>query len=563
MCERAPRASHAKRSAPAPFDFAQGAVSDSRTAKRRARERIGESEGRSPSDQIRLCTDILRASVKAYGLAILIASAAVALTRLTWPFFRSAPFAPVFGAAALSAHVGSAGAGVVATLLGAAGLALLSPPGAPFGWMSPPLLVYVAIGLIGSRLIAGRNRLVAALRASDAELRATIEHVRESEQKLRRAQKMEAVGQLAAGVAHNFNNLLQVTLGYTDVLMDSRRDGALDETAIAEIRRATERGAALTRQLLAFGRRHDARAVRVDMDATIGALHDMLTRVIREDIALTMTLETGGAAVMIDPNDLEQVVFNLVLNARDAMPSGGAVAVDMTRVTIDAASKPPDTHVAPGDYVRLRVRDNGIGMTSDVQSHLFEPFFTTKEVGTGTGLGLPFVDGIARHAGGFVTVESAPGQGTTVSVLLPVAPAAPSSPVPAASAPVHRRAARPATILLVEDEAGVRTTTARILTHAGYRVIATATPAEACGIFDKEPSAIDLLLTDVVMPEMHGPELAERLLAKRPDLPVMFMSGYSDVMPATAAATARMAFVPKPFDAASLAATVERLIMTA
>jgi signal transduction histidine kinase len=503
----------------------------------------------------------LRSSVRAFGLAVLVTSAGVALTRLTWPFFSGAPFAPVFAAVAISAHWGSRGAGIFATVLGAAGLALVATAPSPYGWTSPALFIYLAIALTGSYVISGRNRAVAALRASEAELRATLEHVRESEQKLRRAQKMEAVGQLAAGVAHNFNNLLQVTLGYTEILMDSRRDGALDETAISEIRRATERGAALTRQLLAFGRRHDSRAMRVDMDATIGALHDMLMRVIREDIALTMTLDSGGSAVMIDPNDLEQAVFNLVINARDAMPSGGAIGVEVTRATIDAATKPPDTTVAPGDYVRLRVRDNGTGMTADVQAHLFEPFFTTKEVGTGTGLGLPFVHGIARHGGGFVTVESAPGKGTAVSVYLPVAPkdAQPSGPPPAT--PARRPAARTATILLVEDEEGVRTTTARILTHAGYRVIATGTPVEACEIFEKEPSAIDLLLTDVVMPGMHGPELAERLLTKRPELPVVFMSGYSDVMPASAAATGRMAFVPKPFAAAGLVANVERLLV--
>jgi two-component system, cell cycle sensor histidine kinase and response regulator CckA len=505
----------------------------------------------------------LRESLKAYGLAVLVTSAAVALTRLTWPFFSVAPFAPLFGAVALSAHWGNSRAGIFSTAIGALGLALVFPPGPPYGW-TPALVIYVAIALIGSYLIGGRNVALKALRASEAELRATLEHVRESERKLRRAQKMEAVGQLAAGVAHNFNNLLQVTMGYTDVLMDSRRDGALDEMAIAEIRRATERGASLTRQLLAFGRKHDARVVRVAMDATIGALRDMLTRVSREDITLTMHLDSGGAAVMIDPNDLEQAVFNLVINARDALPGGGAIHVGVSRLTVDAAMKPADSAAVPGEYVCLRVRDNGIGMTPDIVAHLFEPFFTTKEVGTGTGLGLPFVDGIARHAGGFVTIDTAPGKGTTVSVFLPVAPAAATTP--AAAPPVaraRRSAPRTVTIRLVEDEEGVRATTSRILQHAGYNVISAASALEALDAFEKARSSIDLLLTDVVMPDMHGPELAERLLALRPELPIVFVSGYSDVMPASATATAQMAFIPKPFAAATLVATVERLLVTA
>jgi signal transduction histidine kinase len=415
----------------------------------------------------------------------------------------------------------------------------------PFGWTSPSLLIFVAIALIGSRLIAGRNRASAALRRSEAELRATLEQVRASEEKLRHAHKMEAIGQLAAGVAHNFNNLLQVTLGYTDVLMDSRRDRALDETAIAEIRRATERGASLTRQLLAFGRKHDARIGRVDMDATLAALRDMLTRVVREDVVLTFALESGGACVEVDPYDLEQVVFNLVINARDALPAGGKVHVDASRVT---------------EYVRLRVRDNGSGMSPEVRAHLFEPFFTTKQVGEGTGLGLAFVDGIVRHAKGFVTVDSAPGQGTTVSLFFPIAPPLTAAPVvPPASGPA-RAAARRARILLVEDEAAVRETTAQMLDRAGYDVIVAATPEAALACFQQRPSGVDLLLTDVVMPGMQGPELAERLLAKRPELPVVFVSGYSEVMPAAATATARMAFVPKPFAAATLIATVERLL---
>jgi len=501
----------------------------------------------------------LRASLRTYGLALAVSSAAVALTQFTWPLFRGAPFAPVFGAVALSAHLGSGGAGILATAIAAIGLPIAFSSATPFGWTSPSLIIFVGIALVGSRLISGRRRAILALRRSEAELRDTLEQVRASEDKLRQAQKMEAVGQLAAGVAHNFNNLLQVTLGYTDILMDARRDGQLDDMAIAEIRRATERGASLTRQLLAFGRKHDARVGRVDMDATLAALRDMLTRVVREDIELTFALESAGACVEIDPYDLEQMVFNLVINARDALPSGGRVHVDATRTVVDAATKRPDT-APPGEYVRLRVRDNGSGMTPDVQAHLFEPFFTTKEVGEGTGLGLAFVDGVVRHARGFVTVDSVQGQGTTLALFFPVAPPLTAPPPAAPAADTAPAAARRARILLVEDETGVRETTARILDRAGYDVTAVATPDEALMRFADRPGAVDLVITDIVMPGMHGPELTERLLAKRPDLPVVFVSGYSEGMPPAATATARMAFVPKPFASGTLVATVERLL---
>jgi PAS domain S-box-containing protein len=532
--------------------------------------------------------------------------------------------------------------------------------------------VFVPVALIGSRLIAGRNRAVAALRASEAELRATWEHatlgaalldragrvvrinpalerllgysgaaaagtpfrafshpdeaaeeqerfagfidgagafyqreqryrrqdgslfwarvtvsvirgadavrtgalavledvtarrqaeedLRASEERLRRAQKMEAVGQLVGGVAHNFNNLLTITMGYTDILLDGDRDES-EQIAIHEIRKATERGASLTRQLLAFGRTHDARVERVDLDRTVESLREMLTRVIREDIQLTIDVEGGPAAVTIDPSDLEQVIVNLVINARDALPAGGTIHIEVTRVSIDPTNRPPDQVVAPGEYVRLRVRDNGIGMTPDVLSHLFEPFFTTKEVGEGTGMGLAFVHGIARHGGGFVTVDTAPAKGTTVSVYLPPAPAAETEAAAAEPPMVSTHDPQPATILLVEDDRAVRDMTAQMLSRAGYRVLSAATPGEASTLFAQHADEVDLLVTDVVMPDMHGPALAEQLRARRPALRVLFVSGYSDAMPEGATATGRVNFLAKPFAPSHLVTTVTELL---
>jgi signal transduction histidine kinase len=502
---------------------------------------------------------VLRTLGKPYGLAVLVTLTSVAVTRATWPFFSIAPFAPVFAAVAVATHWGSGRAGLLAILLAAGGMATTLPSS---GFHLQPLsvAVFAAIALVGSRLIDGRNRATAALRAREAELRATLEDVRASEEKVRRAQKMEAVGQLAAGVAHNFNNLLQVTMGYTDILLDDCED-ALVRSAATEIRRSTERGAALTRHLLAFGRKHDPRDARIEPAATVAALSDMLTRVIREDIQLTMDL-AGARAVLIDPNDLEQVIFNLVINARDALPRGGTIHVSLDAATVDAATGPGEHSVTAGEYVRLRVRDNGVGMTPDVQAHLFEPFFTTKEVGEGTGLGLAFVQGVARHAGGFVTIDTAPHQGTTVSLYLPPDDGPAAAP-DIAPPPEPKPSAAPATILLVEDETAVRTMAAKMLERAGYTVLAASTPSEACAIFEAEPARISLLLTDIVMPEMHGPVLAERLVAQRPDLPVVFVSGYSDSMPGAGSGGGRMAFLPKPFTASALIAAVQGSLLPA
>ena len=286
----------------------------------------------------------------------------------------------------------------------------------------------------------------------------------------------------------------------------------------------------------------------------------MLMRVIREDIEMTIQVEPGPLAVLIDPHDFEQVIFNLVINARDALPAGGRIQIDVGRERLDRADSALDPNVALGDYVRLRVRDNGVGMAPDVQSHLFEPFFTTKEVGEGTGLGLAFVHGIARHGGGFVSIESAPAKGTTVSVYLP---SASDVEMPAvAQPPAVATSARPpaATILLVEDDGPIRNMTAQVLSRAGYRVLSAASPAQACSLFEEHASEIDLLLTDVVMPEMRGPALAERLVAQRPDLRVLFVSGYTEPMLESATAAGSVNFLAKPFAPSRLVTTVAALL---
>jgi CheY-like chemotaxis protein len=285
----------------------------------------------------------------------------------------------------------------------------------------------------------------------------------------------------------------------------------------------------------------------------------MLLRVIREDIRLTIQPASRPATVLIDPHDVEQLLLNLVINARDALPMGGQITIDLEVGDYPIeASDTSDT--APREVVRLRVSDTGMGMTPEVRARLFEPFFTTKDVGQGTGLGLAFVDGVVRHHHGAIEVASTPEHGTTFSIYLPIAcapSATESAAAPVAAPPAVVRA--DATILLVEDESPVRALTGRVLERVGYRVLSAATPADACALFDAHAAEVTLLVTDVVMPEMHGPALAQRLVARRPDLRVLFMSGYSDAIPESTG-THRMAFLRKPFVGAHLVTAVETLL---
>jgi two-component system, cell cycle sensor histidine kinase and response regulator CckA len=394
---------------------------------------------------------------------------------------------------------------------------------------------------------------VTARRQAELELRV-------SEEQLRRAQKMQAIGQLAAGVAHNFNNLLTVTLGYVELMLERHPDQDQDRRDLEEIHKASERGATLTRQLLAFGRRHHTKPTRIDLNIMAEDLRSMLMRVIREDIQLTIRAAPRPAVASLDPDEIEQVLLNLVINARDALPMGGRIEVEIARQTIEATSGTGAVAEVPGEYVGLRVRDNGIGMAPDVQTHLFEPFFTTKEVGQGTGLGLAFVDGIVRHSHGFITVDSAPDKGTTIAVYFPCEGDAAPGVAPASPAVSTVHAASDVTILLVEDEAAVRRTTEGMLQRAGYRVLSAETPGAACALFDAHGSDIDLLVTDVIMPEMHGPALAQRLVAHRPTLRVLFVSGHSDVMPLGTSDTGRVAFLDKPFTSARLIPAIQSLL---
>ena len=393
-----------------------------------------------------------------------------------------------------------------------------------------------------------------------AEIRAQRE-LRASEERLRHAQKLETVGQLAAGVAHNFNNLLTVIAGFTELLM-ARHPQGVDRSDLEEVKKAATRGAVLTRQLLAFSRRQDVAPAKVDLNQAITELRDMLGRVIREDVALHITLAASPAWVLIDPHEIEQVVLNLVLNARDAMPAGGDIGIEISHVMLDANEAVPNTPPLTGWYVRASVKDTGTGMLPEVRAHLFEPFFTTKDAGKGTGMGLASVDGIVRQNRGAIMVNTTPGQGSTFHVYFPAVSAEiVTTPMP----PARLSALAPATsttILLVEDEDPLRAVVARMLAQAGYRVLDARVPSEAYELFDQHKDDISLLLTDVIMPEMNGPALAQRLVSIRPELRVLFVSGYTEELPVLNAPGSKSKFLPKPFSSATLIAAVAELLET-
>jgi signal transduction histidine kinase len=394
---------------------------------------------------------------------------------------------------------------------------------------------------------------------SRAEARAQHE-LRESEERLRHVQKLETVGQLAAGVAHNFNNLLTVVAGFTELMMARHPEG-LDRSDLEEIKKAASRGAVLTRQLLAFSRRQDAVPTKLDLNQTISELRDMLGRVIREDIALTITLAPTPAWVLIDPHEVEQVVLNLVLNARDAMASGGRIAIQISHVTLDAATA--TTTGSPsltGWYVCVSVKDTGTGIPPEVRAHLFEPFFTTKDAGKGTGMGLASVDATVRQNRGAIAVDTAPGAGTTFSIYFPAVPADLLIRDGGWAQPPRLIQVASATILLVEDEDPLRAVVARMLGQAGYRVLDARTPGEACLLFDAHKDDIRLLLTDVIMPDMNGPALAQRLVAIRPELRVLFVSGYTEELPVLNTAGSKSQFLAKPFSTATLLGAVAELL---
>jgi len=365
------------------------------------------------------------------------------------------------------------------------------------------------------------------------------------EEQLRQSQKMEAVGRLAGGVAHDFNNLLGVILGYSELLEQEHPDGP-GRPKVEEIRKAAERAAALTRQLLAFSRKQVLDLRVVDLNAVLADTASMLRRLIGEDIDLQIRTAPDLGRVRADPSQIGQVLMNLAVNARDAMPKGGRLVLRTANVEVgDEAAREPQAP-APGRYVTLTVSDQGRGMAPDVLSHVFEPFFTTKEIGKGTGLGLATVYGIVKQSGGSIAVQSTPGTGTTFVISLPRVEAGPLAPRRGVEA--GESAAGSETVLLVEDEASLRALAREILEANGYQVIDAGSGAEALAAAARHAGPIHALLTDVVMPGMSGPELAEHLRSRRRGIAVLFMSGYTDdFLDRRGALSADTMLLQKPF----------------
>jgi PAS domain S-box-containing protein len=416
----------------------------------------------------------------------------------------------------------------------------------------------------------GRPTTLRGLTVDLTELRRSERALRQSEEQLRQAQKMDAVGKLAGGIAHDFNNLLMVIRGDSDLMLRRLASGDPLRSNAEGIRDAADQAAALTRQLLAFSRKQVMAPSLVDLNAIVASIHAMLQRLLGETINLVTITAPDLGAVKADPGQMEQMILNLCVNARDAMPDGGRLTLRTANVDLDEAAAARWGDARPGPYVTLEVTDTGVGMDEETRSRLFEPFFTTKEQGKGTGLGLSTVYGTVRQSGGHIAVESAPGRGSTFTVCLPRAAAAapppeprpvPPAPAPRARAETRLTPGRGETILLVEDAQRVRAVVREILEMSGYVVLEARHGAEALEVSRAHPGVIHLLVTDVVMPQMSGRELAQRLATLRPELKVLYMSGYTDdAIVRHGVLASGIAFLSKPFTPDALALKVREVL---
>jgi two-component system cell cycle sensor histidine kinase/response regulator CckA len=381
---------------------------------------------------------------------------------------------------------------------------------------------------------------------------------RRAEEQLRQAAKMEAVGSLAGGVAHDFNNLLQVVVGYTSLVLDALPPDAPMRAEIEQVRNAGDRAVALTGQLLAFSRRQVLKPVVLDLNAVVLDFERMFRRLLGEGIALVVSTEPGLGLVAADPSQLQQVIMNLAINARDAMPHGGTLTIETRNCELDEAHCAKRVTVKPGHYVALRISDTGAGIDETIRERIFEPFFTTKEMGKGTGLGLSTVFGIVSQSGGHIEVDSGAGRGSVFTVYLPQSERTLEGHGAQAELALRNGSE---TILLVEDDDTVRALTRAVLSRGGYQVLEAQNAGEALLIGEQHPGAIHLLLTDLVMPRIGGRVLAERLLRARPGMKVAFMSGYADDLAnLQGLLDSGAVFIPKPVVPAALQRMIREVL---
>jgi PAS domain S-box-containing protein len=371
------------------------------------------------------------------------------------------------------------------------------------------------------------------------------------EEELRQSQKLEAIGRLAGGVAHDFNNLLTAIIGYSQLLLSSLGKESVHYRMAEEINRAGERAATLTSQLLAFSRRQVLQPKILNLNVVIAEVENMLRRLIGEDIDLITVLDPAIDSVTADPARVEQVILNLAVNARDAMPDGGTLTISTANVTLNQAAPAASDSIPPAHYVVLSVADTGFGMNKDTQARIFEPFFTTKEMGRGTGLGLSTVYGIVRQSEGYITVQSEPDIGTIFQLYLPSVIG--DGEAASAARTEHDAPRGTETVLLVEDELQVRGLAAGVLREQGYTVLEANNGEEALRLYVESEQTIHLLITDVIMPRMGGRELARRLCASRPEMRVLYISGYTEDPAFQRGGLGGTAFLPKPFTPSELA----------
>jgi len=379
------------------------------------------------------------------------------------------------------------------------------------------------------------------------------------ESELRQAQKMELVGQLAGGIAHDFNNLLTVITGRTDFLLEAENLGAEEETDLSEIRKAAGRAAELTRQLLAFSRKQLLQPRVLDLNHTLSEVEPMLRRLIGEDIQVRIVAGNGLGSITADPGQLQQILLNLALNARDAMPSGGVITLQTANQTMRGGTDSNSREIPSGEYVVLQVADTGMGMDEATQARIFEPFFTTKGQGKGTGLGLSTVYGIVKQSGASISVISAPGEGTRFTVYFPRSDgyALAQSPEKDVDSPLSGNE----TVLLVEDDRAVRNLVERVLNSRGYKVVSAEHGVDALQLASAREGAIDLVLTDIVMPTMSGREMVEALRLRRPGIRVIYMSGYTDdEIVRRGLHDPTISFIQKPFTAEHLSMLVRKIL---